>query len=116
MNAELTSSRFPYVPIRWQVGQQTHQADALLDTGFDGGIAVPPTFLEEQAADLYQRWTLADGRQVQAAVFRGTVQLGTFHPKPTYIVALGDEHIIGLGVLNNFTVTFDHGRRVIVSP
>ena len=64
----------------------------------------------------YQRWTLADGGQVQAPIYRGTVQVGTFQPTPALIVALGDEHIIGLGVLNNFTVTFDHGRRVIVSP
>ena len=53
---------------------------------------------------------------MQAAVFRGTIQVGDFEPLPTLIIALGDEHIIGLGVLNNFTVSFDHGDRVIVSP
>ena len=116
MNAELISSRFPYVPIRWQVGQQTYEAEALLDTGFDGGVAVPPNFFQGQAADTYQRWTLADGAQVQAAVYRGTVQVGTFDPTQALIIALGDEHIIGLGVLNNFTVTFDHGQRVTVRP
>ena len=46
MNGELTSSRFPYLPVRWQVRQQTYEAEALLDTGFDGGIAVPPNFFE----------------------------------------------------------------------
>ena len=44
MSGELTSSQFPYLPIRWQVGQQTYAAEALLDTGFDGGAAVPPSF------------------------------------------------------------------------
>ena len=53
MNAELTSSRFPYVPVRWQVGQQIYEAEALLDTGFGGGIAVPPYFSEGQVADSY---------------------------------------------------------------
>ena len=44
MNGELISSRFLYLPIRWQVGQQTYEAEALLDTGFDGGAAVASEF------------------------------------------------------------------------
>ena len=52
MNTELTSSRFPYVPVRWQVGQQIHEAEALLDTGFDRGIAVPPYFLKDKLLTL----------------------------------------------------------------
>ena len=82
VSEELISARFPYVPVRWQAGRLTHHAEAILDTGFDGRIAVPPEFFEEQAADSYQRWTLADGRQVQAPIYRGTVQLGTFRPIP----------------------------------
>ena len=116
MNQQLTSSRFPYLPVRLHVLQQTYAEEALLDTGFDGGMAMPPNLAEGQAPDWYQRWTLADGSQVLAPVYRGTVQVGAFQPIPALVIALGDEFLIGLGILNHFSVIFDHGERIIVNP
>ncbi len=115
MSQELTSSRFPYLPIRVQLDQETHEAEALLDTGFDGGMAMPPFLLADLEPDWYQLWTLADGSQVSAPVFRGAVQLGDFEPIPVAVVALGDEYMIGLGILRQFSVILDHGARVIVN-
>lgn len=116
MSQQLTSSRFPFLPVRVQLGQQTYDEEALLDTGFDGGIAMPPFLLAGQEPDWYQLWTLADGSHVTAPVYRGAVQLGDFEPIPVPVVALGDEYMIGLGILRHFAVTFDHGERVIVNP
>ena len=116
MNQQITSSRFPYLPIRLQVRQQTYEAEALIDTGFDGGIAVPPDLLEGQPPDWYQRWTLADGSQVLAPAYLGTAQVGHFQPAPILIIALGDEYLLGLNVVTLFTVILDHGQRVIVEP
>ena len=116
MSQQLTSSRFPFLPIRLEVRQQTYEQEALLDTGFDGGMAVPPILLEGLEPDWYQLWTLADGSQVPAPVYRGTLQLGDFQPTPVPVVALGDEYIIGLGILNHFAVLFDHGEKVVVNP
>ncbi len=116
MSQQLTSSRFPFLPIRLDVGQETYEEEALLDTGFDGGMAVPPFLLAGQDPDWYQLWTLADGSHVTTPVYRGVVGLGDFQPIPILVVGLGDEWMIGLGILNRFSTTFDHGQRVIVRP
>ena len=114
MSQQLTSSRFPFLPIRLEVRQEIYEEEALLDTGFDGGMAVPPFLLAGQDPDWYQLWTLADGSHVSTPVYRGVVRLGDFQPIPILVVGLGDEWMVGLGILNHFSVTFDHGERVIV--
>jgi hypothetical protein len=35
---------------------------------------------------------------------------------PAAIAILGNEHVLGLGILDRFRVTFDHGQQVIVEP
>ncbi len=116
MSQQLTSFRFPFLPVRLQLGQQTYDEEALVDTGFDGSMAVPPSLLEGQEPDWHQIWTLADGSQVPSPVYRGIAQLGDFQPIAVPVVALGDEWIIGLGILRHFALLFDHGQRVVVSP
>ncbi len=116
MSQQLTSSRFPFLPVRLHLGQQTYDQEALLDTGFDGGMAVPPFLLEGREPDWQQIWTLADGSKVPSPVYRGIAHLGDFQPITVLVVALGDEWMIGLGILNHFSITFDHGERVIVRP
>lgn len=115
MSQQLTSSHFPYLPIRLQVREETHDHQALLHTGFDGGVAVPPSLLEGQEPDSYQRWTPAEGSQVVAPVYQGTVQLGEFQPVPVLVIVMGDEYLIGLGILNRFSVLLDHGEKIILS-
>ncbi len=41
-NRRLTSFRFPYLPLRLSLGAESKDVDTLLDTGFDGDVAVPP--------------------------------------------------------------------------
>ncbi|PKB73126.1 MAG: hypothetical protein BZY75_03465 [SAR202 cluster bacterium Io17-Chloro-G7] len=98
------------------MGQQTFYEEALLDTRFDGALAVPPLLMEGQEPDWLQVWTLADGSQVPSPVYRGIVQLSDFQPMPILVVALGPEWIMGLGILRHFSVTLDHGQRVVVNP
>ncbi len=33
-----------------------------------------------------------------------------------HITAMGDEPIIGRGIISQFTVTLDHGQRIVVEP
>ena len=115
MSQQLTSFRLPFLPMRLEVHQQIYEEEARLDTGFDGGIAMPPSYLAGLEPEWDQRWTLADGSQVPASVYRGIVRLGAFEPIPVLVVAIGEEYIIGLGILNRFAVTFDHGEQVILS-
>jgi hypothetical protein len=47
MTPRLESERFPYLPLRLVVRDQTHEIEALIDTGFDGDVAVPPDVLAD---------------------------------------------------------------------
>jgi len=111
------SAHFPYLPLRLQVGQHTQTLEALLDTGFDGALAVPPDWIPdtEQPAD-YLSWTLADGSAVTAAAYVGIVEIGALPPFAVLVTALGDEPLVGRGVSDRFSVTLDHGQRVIIEP
>ena len=112
-----TSHRFPYLPIRIAVRRRTADLEALLDTGFDGHVVVPPSILANgHPPDGHVRWTLADGSTVLAPYYIGTVQVGTMRPFAALITALGDEPLIGCEVASHFTITLDHGQRVIVEP
>ncbi len=113
----IVSSRFPYIPVRVQLGQRTINVEALLDTGFDGAIILPADLLANGApAESYVRVVLADGSRVLAATSVGTLQIGEMTPFRARVIALGDEPIIGLTATNRYYIGLDHGRQVIVEP
>ena len=62
---------------------------------------------------------VADGSTVLAPSYLGRVEVaelgdaGTF---PAVISVLGDEPILGRSLTNRFSITLDHGRRVIIQP
>ena len=117
MNQSVVSSRFPYLPIHLAVGQRSEALEALLDTGFDGDVAVPADPVSTgHPPSGYSRWILADGSTVFAPLFRGTIHVGPLGPFDALITALGDEPIVGRGVTDRFKVTLDHGQQVIVDP
>jgi hypothetical protein len=97
------STRFPYLPVRLLIGQATHRLEVLLDTGFDGAVAIPPAWIEDAGPPFdYISWTF------------GLVQLGTLPPFSVLVTALGDEPLAGRGVSDRFSITLDHGQRVVV--
>ena len=114
------STRFPYLPVRIGIRRREETLEALIDTGFDGNLIIPPGLMTNgKPPDSYMRWTLADGSTVLAPSYLGTVEIaelgdaGTF---PAVISVLGDEPILGRSLTNRFSITLDHGRRVIVQP
>jgi predicted aspartyl protease len=113
----LVSSHFPYVPIRLHVRQQDIAVEALLDTGFDGDVAVPSALLADgQPPNGYLRWMLADGSRVLTPYYLGTVTLGPLGPFPAVVTALGNESLLGQGLAQHVTIILDHGQQVIVEP
>ncbi len=77
MSQSVVSTRFPYLPLHLEIGPHWQiDTDALLDTGFDGDVALPPAMIGSihPPAD-YLRWTLADGSTVLAPVYLGTYGL-----------------------------------------
>ena len=57
-----------------------------------------------------------NGTMGEALIFNGAVQLSDFAPVQAELIALGDDFIIGTGILRRYEVILDHGRRVIVNP
>jgi len=57
---------------------------------------------------------LADGSVVDVPVFLGAVEIVGLTSLPATIVALGDDYLLGRGILDHFKVVFDHGQRVVI--
>lgn len=116
IDRRLESLDFPYIPLRISLRNRSLNVQALLDTGFDGDVALPLGLLLNSGPDRYTLWTLADGSEVVAPAFLGTVELGEFDALPVLVNAIGDEPLIGRGLSDRFLITLDHGRRIIVEP
>jgi predicted aspartyl protease len=117
VTSRVESERFPYLGLHVEVRNRIHSVDALIDTGFDGFLAVPPSLLADgQPPDNFQSWSLADGTRVTAPLYLGTVHVGDLGSVPALITALGDEPLVGRGVIDRFRLTLDHGERVVIEP
>jgi predicted aspartyl protease len=117
LTPRVVSRRFPYLPVRLTVRQQVHAVEALLDTGFDGDIAIPPSMIPQgEPPDGYIAARLADGSGVYAPFFQAVVQVFPSDSFTVTALALGDEPVIGRGVSDRFAITLDHGQQVIVEP
>ena len=113
----MTSSRFPYLPFTFQVRQLSYDGEALIDTGFDGGFAVPPSLLQDVGPpDGYELWEPVVGPPILAPAYRASFQIDALGSFPVTVTALGDETLVGLEVIGRFAVTLDHGQRVVVGP
>lgn len=111
----LVSRRFPYLPIRVDARGIVYEGYALLDTGFDGGVILPSRYLPPgHIAEWTGSWALADGSNVIAPTYSGTVELNGFGQFDTFITALGDDALIGVHAIRRFRVLLDYGQRVVV--
>ena len=80
IDGRLISERFPYLPIHIESRAGQTDADALLDTGFDGDFALPPEALTSSQPDGHLRSTLADGSLVLAPYYIGTISVDALGP------------------------------------
>src|SRR5688572_17542972 len=95
MSVPVASSHFPYLTIRVTIRQprasnhQEIQFEALVDTGFDGGVVIPKALLDPSLTPVrYLPWSLADDSQVLLPAFLGDVQIGTLPPVRTIVMPL----------------------------
>jgi len=127
MSKKLTSSKFLFLPlsIRVRVSKSKHielDTQALIDTGFSGDIVVPVTEeLKPYTPGAYATWTMADGSEVLAPIFLGSIRFPQLDDDVAEMVGvtvtvLGDQVLIGQSVLRHFTLTLDHGKQVILEP
>lgn len=113
----LIAIRFPYLPLTLVVRGRMMMVEALLDTGFNGYVIVPPGLVrDDQPPDLQQRWSLADGSPVETAAYLGPVRLEDLGTFDAPITVFGDEALVGRRLIDRFTIILDHGTRLIVGP
>ena len=127
MSKKLTSSKYPFLPLTIHVQVSNRKkiqinTQALIDTGFSGDIVVPVTEeLKQSIPGAYATWTMADGSEVLAPMFLGTIRFPELDEDVAEMVGvtvtvLGDQALIGQSVLRHFTLTLDHGKQVILEP
>ncbi len=116
----VTSTHIPYVPITVSSGSPSSvvlDAEALVDTGFDGHVVVPRgTFTDGHPPRQYLRWTLTGGSGITAPAYNGSVRVGSTELPEVVITELGTEAIIGMQVLSRFTLTIDHAETLTLAP
>ena len=113
----VASDEFPFLEIRVSIEGWETNCLALLDTGFSGHLVIPEGVLP---ADIGQPdhpafYRTADGRSVRSDVFLGEVEIPGLNPMTNvFIGVLGDKYLIGLGIIERYTVTLIRGEQVVV--
>jgi len=89
---------------------------ALLDTGFDGHLVLPEALGSQLGnPDQLIKTYLADGTERETPIYLGDVEmagLGIVYPVP--FILLGDECLMGQGIIRRLKVTFDHGNQIVI--
>lgn len=118
MNKVSSNIRFPYMPVHVQVGTSNKvefDIEALVDTGFGGGVAIPKGVVDiSHLPSIDSTWILADGTEILTPAYLGYVTIASQQPVLAAIIILGDESLLGRQVTNHFSVTFDHGQKINV--
>lgn len=113
-NKVVTSSRFPYLPIKVSV-KKDFELEALVDTGYDGGVILPPKLISNgEVSGWLVDCKLADDSMVKVPAYIGSVRLGNKKLNDITVLVMGDEPIIGREIIKHFKVIFDHGKKIIV--
>ena len=114
-NKSISSIHFPYIPVKITVVENNYNLEALVDTGFNGQVILPPNmFTNGQLPPKFVTCKLADNSIVEMPIHRGTLKLGDKKLNEIMILIIGDEPIIGREVIKHFKVTLDHGRKIIL--
>jgi clan AA aspartic protease len=104
------------VLVRGPQGKGT-QIEAIIDTGFNGFLTLPPQFIADLALPFAgtTRAALGDGSEVQMDVFEATV---LWDNQERSVVSLGAEGgaLLGMSMLSGYRITLDvkDGGTVII--
>jgi predicted aspartyl protease len=89
--------------------------EALVDTGFDGGLAVPPGLIPDHARAVGETFCiLADGSSLRARSYVGFVSVGSLLPIDAIIMEIPGEALLGRAVTNRYRLSFVYGRQVML--
>lgn len=108
---------YPYVEVTFIIGAfRSPMILAYVDSGFDGYLLVPAAQAVLFGPPQFSTsWELGDGSVVQAQEYRGEVQVsGLPLTLPARITSLGEEYLLGRGIVDRLRMTFDYGQRLIL--
>lgn len=114
-NKTVTSFHFPYLLINISIKRKNFELEALLDTGYDGGVVLPPKLISNgEVSGWLVDCKLADDSIIEVPAYIGLVKIGNKKLNNITVLIMGDEPIIGREVIKHFKVTLDHGRKIIL--
>jgi clan AA aspartic protease len=93
--------------VQGPAGQQD-DIDAVIDTGFDGWLTLPPELIAQLglAWDRRGRATLGDGTDCYFDVYEGVV-LWDGQPRPTFVDEADTIALAGMSLLKSFKLTIE---------
>ncbi len=106
----------PYVGVQVRIRGQEFEGPALLDTGYDGTLIIPDSLVALLGqGDTTSTIIVGDGRPVESPVYFGSLEINGLTPIPLLpITAIGDEFILGRGLMDRYRVCFDHGEQITI--
>ncbi|MBI3103458.1 hypothetical protein HYZ05_00800 [Candidatus Daviesbacteria bacterium] len=114
-NKSINSVHFPYIPVKITVSENSYGLEALIDTGFNGQVILPPSLMTNgQLPKRFVTCKLADNSMVEMSANRGSIKLGGKKFKDVLVIIMGDEPVIGREVIKHFKIILDHGRKIIL--
>jgi predicted aspartyl protease len=108
---------YPYLELEFTIGAfRSPTILAYVDTGFEGYLIIPAAQTVLLGPSQFSApWELGDGSIVQAQEYRGDVHVSSLVATiPARITLLGEEYLVGRGVVDHLRMTFDHGQRLLV--
>ena len=109
----LVSDRFPHLMFELKIADLAITATFLIDTGCDGDSVIPERSIASSRDGIFMV-ERADGSPRFAPWVFGTEvlpEVGSFSVQATL---LGDEHLVGKGLIRRLRILLDHGERVVV--
>ena len=108
---------YPYVEVEFAVGAfRSPMVLAYVDTGFDGYLIIPATQTSLIGPpQFFAPWELGDGSVVQTQEYRGDILVSGLNISiPARTTLIGEEYLLGRGVVDHLRMTFDHGRHLLL--
>lgn len=114
-NKIVISSHFPYLLVNVSTAKKDFELEALLDTGYDGGVIIPPKRITNgEVSGWLVDCKLANNSIVEVPAYLGSVRLDNKKLNNITILIMGDEPIIGREVIKHFKITLEYGRKIIL--
>jgi len=113
----IVTPAYPYLELEFTIGAfRSPTVLAYVDTGFDGYLIIPTIQTAFLGPPQFSApWELGDGSVVEAQEYRGEVHVsGLAVTLPARITLLGEEYLVGRGIVDRLRMTFDHGQRLLV--